>query len=174
MAMKCNEFFGYSSSMLVLQSLQKKVLCGFEKCLVSKVVFYIMLDVAWNSVVVGFQPKKNWKNSLSFLEWRMCFRNPNLDQQHPLQAVLPNCPLAKNRNRTSRAAWRGPHPLHIIVFSVRWPAKQATTKSVNWAVRYNMVKIYVLWKFVPHVLLKKKSFLIYWSLFISHFVHKKD
>ena len=38
--------------MLVLQSLQKKVLCGFEKCLVSKVVFYIMLDVAWNSVVV--------------------------------------------------------------------------------------------------------------------------
>ena len=102
----------------------------------------------------------------------MCFRNPNLDQQHPLQAVLPNCPLAKNRNRTSRAwAWRGPHPLHIIVFSVRWPAKQATTKSVNWAVRYNMVKIYVLWKFVPHVLLKKKVFSSIGVFLFHHFVH---
>ena len=35
-----------------LAKFAKKVLCGFEKCLVSKVVFYIMLDVAWNSVVV--------------------------------------------------------------------------------------------------------------------------
>ena len=42
MAMKCNEFFGYSS----LAKFAKKVFCGFEKCLVSKVVFYIMLDVA--------------------------------------------------------------------------------------------------------------------------------
>lgn len=52
--------------MLVLQSLQKKVLCGFEKCLVSKVVFYIMLDVAWNSVVVGFQPKKKLEEQSLF------------------------------------------------------------------------------------------------------------
>lgn len=87
---KCNEFFGYSSSCWSCK-VCKKVFCGFEKCLVSKVVFYIMLDVAWNSVVVvlllGFCGLKKLENSLSFLEWRMCFRNPNLDQQHPLQAA---------------------------------------------------------------------------------------
>ena len=48
---KCNEFFGYSSSCWSCK-VCKKLFCGFEKCLVSKVVFYIMLDVAWNSVVV--------------------------------------------------------------------------------------------------------------------------
>ena len=180
MAMKCNEFFGYSSSMLVLQSLQKKVLCGFEKCLVSKVVFYIMLDVAWNSVVVGFQPKKNWKNSLSFLEWRMCFRNPNLDQQHPLQAVLPNCPLAKNRNRTSRAwAWRGPHPLHIIVFSVRWPAKASNDKISKLSCKIQHGQNICTMKVCSTCAFEEKSFLIYWSLFIPPFcpcfgIHTKN
>ena len=87
---KCNEIFWYSSSCWSCK-VCKKVFCGFEKCLVSKVVFYIMLDVAWNSVVVvlllGFCGLKKLENSLSFLEWRMCFRNPNLDQQHPLQAA---------------------------------------------------------------------------------------
>ena len=133
-----------------------------------------MLDVAWNSVVVGFQPKKNWKNSLSFLEWRMCFRNPNLDQQHPLQAVLPNCPLAKNRNRTSRAwAWRGPHPLHIIVFSVRWPAKASNDKISKLSCKIQHGQNICTMKVCSTCSFEEKSFLIYWSLFISHFVHKK-
>ena len=159
---------------------KKKVLCGFEKCLVSKVVFYIMLDVAWNSVVVGFQPKKNWKNSLSFLEWRMCFRNPNLDQQHPLQAVLPNCPLAKNRNRTSRAwAWRGPHPLHIIVFSVRWPAKASNDKISKLSCKIQHGQNICTMKVCSTCAFEEKSFLIYWSLFIPPFcpcfgIHTKN
>ena len=104
----------------------------------------------------------------------MCFRNPNLDQQHPLQAVLPNCPLAKNRNRTSRAwAWRGPHPLHIIVFSVRWPAKASNDKISKLSCKIQHGQNICTMKVCSTCAFEEKSFLIYWSLFISHFVHKK-
>ena len=100
----------------------------------------------------------------------MCFRNPNLDQQHPLQAVLPNCPLAKNRNRTSRAwAWRGPHPLHIIVFSVRWPAKASNDKISKLSCKIQHGQNICTMKVCSTCAFEEKSFLIYWSLFIPPF-----
>ena len=158
--------------MLVLQSLQKKVLCGFEKCLVSKVVFYIMLDVAWNSVVVGFQPKKIGRTVSLFSNDGCVLGTQTLTNSIRSRLCFPTVHWQKIVTEPQE-----PEPEEdlilctLLYFLLDDQPKQATTKSVNWAVRYNMVKIYVLWKFVPHVLLKKKVFSSIGVFLFHHFVH---
>ena len=151
---------------------KKKVLCGFEKCLVSKVVFYIMLDVAWNSVVVGFQPKKIGRTVSLFSNDGCVLGTQTLTNSIRSRLCFPTVHWQKIVTEPQE-----PEPEEdlilctLLYFLLDDQPKQATTKSVNWAVRYNMVKIYVLWKFVPHVLLKKKVFSSIGVFLFHHFVH---
>ena len=170
MAMKCNEFLG---DILSPCKLCKKVLCGFEKCLVSKVVFYIMLDVAWNSLVLWWSwvwARKNWRVVSLFSNDGCVLGTQTLTNSIRSRLLcLPSSSfptvhqLAKNRNRTSRA-WRGPHPLHIIVFSV---GRNDDKISKLRCKRQTNMRPYP-WSNIPMAKLCSihKSFLIYWSLFI--------
>ena len=111
MAMKCNEFFGYSSPCWSCKVCKKSFvwfwkMSGEQSCLLYHVRCSLKFGGGRPAAGVLWT-KKNWR-TVSLFSNDGCVLGTQTLTNSIRSRLLPNCPLAKNRNRTSRAAAEEP------------------------------------------------------------------